>query len=102
MKYSDQGKKMKMAGGGVAEDMKPIGKNLGGLLKSPLVQAVSPAAMIYESLARKTEGLCSALLPACLCRTVPVAKTKKRTTRQTFHESKRPTKQNEDAIWWHP
>ena len=99
MKYSDQGKKMKMAGGGVAEDMKPIGKNLGGLLKSPLVQAVSPAAMIYDKLGKENRGF---MLPACLCRTVPVAKTKKRTTRQTFHESKRPTKQNEDAIWWHP
>mgnify|MGYP003145305653 CR=1 FL=1 len=43
MKYKDQGKKMKMAGGGVAEDMKPVGKALGGLIsKEAIIRHVDP------------------------------------------------------------
>lgn len=78
MKYSDQGKKMKMAGGGVAEDMKPIGKNLGGLLKSPLVQAVSPAAMIYDKLGKENRGFMLGLAPGMFMKDRARRKNKKK------------------------
>ena len=48
MGYRDGGsldmKKMKMVGGGVAEDMKPAAKNLGGVLKM-----MSPAALLLKN-----------------------------------------------------
>ena len=40
MKYSDQGKNMKTAGGGAAEDIQPIRKNLGGLIGYDQIKAV--------------------------------------------------------------
>ena len=43
MKYKDQGKKMKMAGGGVAEDMKPVKKALGSLIsREAIVRHIDP------------------------------------------------------------
>ena len=50
MKYKDQGKKMKMAGGGVAEDMKPMEKDL-------------QQQCFMTSLGRKTEGSCLVFCP---------------------------------------
>ena len=39
-------KKMKMAGGGVAEDMKPVAKNLGGALKKlPIAEILSAGSL---------------------------------------------------------
>tara|TARA_R100000664_G_C2747371_1_gene134903 strand:- start:212 stop:445 length:234 start_codon:yes stop_codon:yes gene_type:complete len=61
MKYSDQKKKMKMAGGGIAEDVKPIEKDLGGLLK-----AVSPAAMLYDKLGKENRGFMFGLGPGLI------------------------------------
>jgi len=58
MKTQDQGKKMKMAGGGVAEDMKPVEKDMGGLLKT-----FSPAAMLYDKLGKENRGFMFGLLP---------------------------------------
>jgi hypothetical protein len=42
MKYKDQGKKMKMAGGGVAEDVKPVAKAFGGTLKEGIIRNIDP------------------------------------------------------------
>jgi len=61
MKYSDQKKKMKMAGGGVTEDMKPVKKDMGGLLKT-----FSPAAMLYDKLGKENRGFMFGLAPGLI------------------------------------